>query len=216
MSKPNETRKVACIILAAGMSTRFGSLKQLVEIEGRPLLQRAVDIANDSNADYVILVIGAHSSEILGKVQTGRAQVVFNKDYERGQSTSLRCGIANLPDDCAGTIIMVADQPFLKSEYLNEMILIFEQKCGDSEVVALSHAGEPRNPVLVPKELFPIMSEIKGDIGARSVIQNYDKLRLVEIQDERAFLDVDTKQSVSILNTGKNLKKLPHREEFAD
>ena len=191
--------RVACIILAAGMAKRFGGVKQLVEIKGKSLLQRALDAANNSVADYVVLIVGSNSSDILSKIDLGRAQVVLNKNFARGQSTSIKCGITNLPEDCAGAIVMVADQPFVKSTHLNKIIRAFKNG-KQSEVVILSHLGEPRNPVLIPKKLFPKLLKLRGDVGARATIRGYSKLRLVEITDKKVFLDVDTKQAVSELN----------------
>jgi molybdenum cofactor cytidylyltransferase len=191
--------RIACMILAAGMATRFGSVKQLARIRGKPLLQRSLDAANSSLSDYVMLIVGSNSSEILSKINLGRAQVVFNNNFLRGQSTSIKCGITNLPADSAGVIIMVADQPFVKSIHLDKIIRIF--KSGKlSEVVALSHDGQPRNPVLIPKRLFPKLVKLRGDVGARSIIRGYSRLRLVEISDEKVFLDVDTRSAVSELN----------------
>ncbi len=197
MKKPDS--RVACIILAAGMAVRFGGVKQLVKIKGKSLLQRALDAANNSLADYVLLVVGSNSSDILSKIELGRAQVVLNKNFARGQSTSIKCGVTNLPTDCAGAVVMVADQPFLKSAHLNRIIQSFN-KGKQSEVVILSHLGEPRNPVLIPKKLFPKLMKLRGDVGAKATIRGYSKLRLVEITDEKIFLDVDTKRVVSELN----------------
>ena len=118
---------IACIVLAAGSAVRFGEPKQLAEFRGKPLVKSAVETANESSADYVLLVVGNHSSEILEKVQLGRAQMVYNRDFETGISSSIRCGITNLPDDCSGAIIMVADQPFLESKHLDLMIVEFRK-----------------------------------------------------------------------------------------
>jgi molybdenum cofactor cytidylyltransferase len=75
---------IACIVLAAGSAVRFGGVKQLAEFHGKPLVKSAVETANESSVDYVLLVVGNHSSEILEKVQLGRAQVIYNRDFETG------------------------------------------------------------------------------------------------------------------------------------
>jgi molybdenum cofactor cytidylyltransferase len=192
----NLDSRIACIILAAGKSVRFKSVKQLARIKGKPMLQRSLDAANHSLADYVLLVVGSNSSEILSEINVERAQVVLNKNFEKGQSTSVKCGVANLPDDCAAAILMVGDQPFLKSIHLNRMIRAFKKS---TEVVALSHQGEPRNPVLITKKLFPKLMKLEGDTGAKAVIRSNKKLRLVEISDEKVFFDADTKRAYSEL-----------------
>jgi len=191
MSRPG---KIACIVLAAGLSKRFGSPKQLAKFEGKNLIQIAINQANGSTADYVFLVLGNSSSEILEKISLGRAQVIFNKDFAKGISTSIRSGISNLPGDCDAAIIMVADQPFLTSRHLD--LMITESKKIPGRIVALSSKGEPRNPVLVPKEMFRELERLEGDAGARTMVRDNPKTLLVEITDPEVFVDVDTKDSL--------------------
>lgn len=189
--------KLGCIILAAGKSTRFGGVKQLYRYRRIPLVQRALDAANGSSADYVILVLGANNDKILETVNLGRTQILLNKEFESGISSSIKCGVSNLPDDCAGCILMVADQPRLTSNHLNKLVEKFKE--GNlRDAVALSHDKEPRNPVLVPKRLFPQLLKLRGDSGARNIIRGLKELRLVEVSDKKVFLDIDTKPSAKV------------------
>lgn len=189
--------RIACIILAAGRSTRFGKTKQLFRVKGKSLVQTAIDAANNSSADYILLVLGANSSEILSRTDLGRAKVILNRRYVKGKSTSIKCGILNLPEDSTGAILMVADQPFLKSSHLDKMIHEFRRQT--DSIVLLGHKGMPRNPVLVPSELFPKLLRMRGDAGAKNVVRKYVKVRLIEIYDEKVFLDIDTMHAASRL-----------------
>ena len=189
--------RIACIILAAGRSTRFGRIKQLYRVKGKSLVQRAIEAANNSSADYVLLVLGANCSEILSRTDLGRAELVLNRNYVEGQATSIKCGILNLPEDSTGAILMVADQPFLKSSHLDKMIQEFRNR--SESIVVLGHEGEPRNPVLVPRDLFPKLLRIRGDVGARNIVRKYAKVRLIEIHDGAVFLDIDTMHAASRL-----------------
>lgn len=186
--------KLGCIILAAGKSSRFRGIKQLFRFRRISLVQHALDTANKSSSDYVILVLGAYSGRILEEVNLGRAQVLLNKKFESGLSSSIRSGISNLPDDCAGCILMVADQPNLSWKHLDKLLKVFK-KGNLKDAVALSFKKEPRNPVIVPKRLFPKLMKLRGDSGARTIIRGQEKLRLVEIRDRKVFLDIDTRGS---------------------
>jgi molybdenum cofactor cytidylyltransferase len=187
--------KVATVILAAGSSIRFGGAKQLASLNGKPLLQFALDTANDSSVSYVFLVLGDYSDEILEQVKLGRAQVIYNPEYKTGIASSVRAGVNNLPDDTTGAIIMVGDQPFLKKEHLEKMIEEFKAGCG-TKIVALSHQGEARNPALIPRELFPKLNELSGDSGARDLVKKSDQLSLLEVDDPAVFSDVDTQSTL--------------------
>ncbi len=190
----NNRQKIACIVLAAGSSVRFGSPKQLAEFQGKSLIQIAIDVANASKADYVFLVLGNSSSEILENLLMGRAQVVFNKDFQQGISSSIKNGVANLPDDSLGVIIMVADQPHLTPQHLDLLIERFLKSPGN--MIALSSNGEARNPVIIPYAMVQDLQVLEGDEGARALIKNNPGTILLEVSDPKVFADVDTKASL--------------------
>ncbi len=183
------------MVLAAGMSTRFGSVKQLAKFGGGALIQRALDSANESRSDYVYLVVGYDASEIVGKLNCGRAEILFNKDFSKGLSTSLRTSITNLPEDCAGALFMVADQPYLGSKQLDLMITTFRRH--KDKIVALSFRREPRNPVVIPRSLFSAMLALRGDAGAKEIVRRHSVLlRLIEMKNEKVFFDIDRKSDL--------------------
>ncbi len=191
-------KKIACIVLAAGMSTRFGGVKQLARVGGESLIQKALDSANRSKADYVYLVVGHDASEIAGKVEIGRAEIVLNKDFRKGLSSSLKASISNLPEDCVGTLFMVADQPFLHSKQLDQMIGTFVRH--KDRIIALAFEGEPRNPVIIPRALFPEILNLKGDTGAIEIVRSHNQiLTLIEMKNEKIFFDVDTRSDLEEL-----------------
>lgn len=191
--------KVACVVLAAGKSARFAGIKQLATLEGKPLLQRALESANNSISDYVLLIVGAHSDEILGRIATGRAQPILNRDYARGLSTSVKCAISNIPQDAEGALFMVADQPYLHSRQLDDLIRAFRQD-ESSDVFALAYEGEARNPVLLRKSLFSEATKLEGDVGAREIVRSYTKkIHLVEANDPKVFFDIDTTPAIEKL-----------------
>jgi len=166
----------------------------LAELHGRSLIQIAIDAANSSQADYVFLVLGNSSSEILQNLLLGRAQVILNKNYQEGISTSIKSGVANLPDDVSGAIVMVADQPYLTAHYLDLLIERFRKS--SESIIALSSGGEARNPVIIPRSLLSVLKELEGDEGARAVVKNNPKTILLEVSDPKVLIDVDTKASL--------------------
>ncbi|MHB8566111.1 MAG: nucleotidyltransferase family protein [Nitrososphaerales archaeon] len=194
--------KVACIILAAGSSTRYGSPKQLARIDSTPLLQKALYAANSSKADYVLIVLGASSSEIVAELDLGRANLVFNKEYSEGLSKSIRTGIANIPGDAEGALLMVGDQPFVTSEILSLMI---DRYHADKikKIVALAYRNDIRNPVLIDKRYFGEIERITGDRGAKEVLlQHINEVQLINVENPKIFLDVDTKDNLASVSKG--------------
>lgn len=201
-SKPVQTpNRVACVVLAAGLSSRFGSLKQLAKtgLDERTLVQRALDVANESRADYVYVVLGHASEQILKSLALGRAQIVLNKDYHLGLSSSVRASISNLPNDCGAVVLMVADQPFLTPGLIDRLIEAFrlDKKRG---IATLAFKGEPRNPTIFGRRFFESLHEIRGDRGGRDIVKAHGAdVTLINVADKKVFLDVDTFSSLQKL-----------------
>src|SRR5713101_3192797 len=101
----------AGVVLAAGSSRRMGSPKQLLRIDGRPLLEVVVGHANASRLDDVLVVLGASADEIQGQVDFGRARVLINPDHASGMASSLRAGLAALDGDVDAAMVILGDQP---------------------------------------------------------------------------------------------------------
>src|SRR3989304_3969715 len=83
------------VILAAGASTRLGQPKQLLRLEGRPLLQHVLEAAAASCLDEIVLVLGHRAQEIRAALRFPQRPVraVINTRYAEGQSTSLGLGL---------------------------------------------------------------------------------------------------------------------------
>ncbi len=196
--KSQRKRKVACVVLAAGMAERFGKVKLLAKMEsGNFLVQTAVNVANQSKAEHVLLVVGSHSSEILARLRAGRSKVVLNKNFQRGLSSSIKCALESLPSDSEAALFMVADQPFLNNEILDSIIEGFDSDA-DPRIVSLAYKGDPRNPVLIPRKFFHELSRLEGDAGAREIVRrNIDEVRLINVEDARVFLDIDTQSDLA-------------------
>src|SRR5246127_306025 len=106
------------IVLAAGASTRFGGIKQLVRIDGRPLLHTTVSRAVEITGAATIVVLGANAAELAPLLTHTPATIVVNRDWREGIGSSIRAGIARLPAACTGAMVMLADQAAVTSQDL--------------------------------------------------------------------------------------------------
>jgi molybdenum cofactor cytidylyltransferase len=190
--------------LAAGVASRFHGAKQLAEIpvgkerRSSTLVQTSLNAAEGSKADYVILVLGSYASEIVSSLRIGRAIVAFNKDYERGLSTSVRTAISELPAEVQGLVLMVSDQPFLRSTEIDLLINAFQKDNDEPKIIALGFEGEPRNPALFPKRFFSELASLSGDVGGKELIRRHpSEVRLINVPDSKIFVDIDTGSDLS-------------------
>src|SRR5260370_36990234 len=108
---PQATR-VAAIVLAAGMSRRMGTPKQLLRLGGKSLLERALDNVRGSNVDEIVLDLGAADDEVRKQLVTDGLRDVLNPDFQQGMATSLRKRLAAVSLPYEGALIVRADQPF--------------------------------------------------------------------------------------------------------
>jgi molybdenum cofactor cytidylyltransferase len=192
----------AGIVLAAGMSTRLGRTKQLLEVNGKYLVEWVVDAALNSELAEIILVLGHEQQEItdvLGKKAVlPRVQVVPAPDYRQGMSRSLQAGLLVARRKYPSVMFLLGDQPLVTSETINRLLKEFWKS--DKEICVPVYRGKRGNPTLFSQKLYDELSTIQGDIGARDVIEAHlDGLHYVELKDPQGFFDVDTEKDLAAI-----------------
>jgi molybdenum cofactor cytidylyltransferase len=182
----------AGLVLAAGSSRRMGSPKQLLPINGRPLLELVVDQANRSKLDQVVVVLGAASDEIRAQVDLGRATVLVNPDHASGMASSLTAGVASLGDDVERVVVILGDQPDLDAARLNQLLEL--QETSGLPAAALSFNGLLHPPVVLERGLWGDLMSLEGDVGCRALIRAKPELvaKLLVAGDRKHPVDVDT------------------------
>lgn len=183
---------IGLIVLAAGASTRMGCPKQLLRYQGHSLIQHIVKTVVDSVCNPIIVVLGANAEQIKSELQALPVRVVENPDWATGMSTSIRVGIEVLHTehpDIAGVVFAVCDQPLTSTRLINQLVENYQTS--NAFIVASDYAGILGVPALFHPTLFPELSALQGDVGARSIIQRHLKTTLGILNPE-GVLDIDT------------------------
>jgi len=196
--QPEKGRRVAAIVLAAGCSIRMGAINKLIaEIGGKPLVRIAAEQALASRASPVIVVTGHERERVEAAVNGLPVRIVHNPDYADGLGTSLKTGIAAVPEDADGAIVCLGDMPQVTSGLIDKLIAAFDPERG-ALVVVPSIDGRRGNPVVWSRRFFHDLMQIHGDIGARHLIGAYAEAVVeVPVADDAALTDVDTPESLS-------------------
>jgi molybdenum cofactor cytidylyltransferase len=203
--------RVAVVVLAAGGSRRFGRLKQLQPWgDGEEtLLSHAVDVALASQAHQVVVVLGCKAEEcraVLGdrilspskdhalSQPKGRpALITTNPDWAAGQSTSVRAGLAALPENIGAVIFHLADQPGVTPAVIDALI---QRHAATLAPVACPEYDERRgNPTLFDRATFYELNQITGDVGGKPVLQAYEragKVERVAVDHPGVLQDIDS------------------------
>jgi CTP:molybdopterin cytidylyltransferase MocA/ADP-ribose pyrophosphatase YjhB (NUDIX family) len=182
---------VAAIVLAAGSSSRLGRPKQLLPVDGYPLLSRTLDAVRASSLEPRVLVLGGYAAEIRNEVRTNDFLVVENPEFLGGQASSLRTGIQALPDAVDGAVVVLGDQPLIEPLLLDRLRATFDPT--SHSAVRPRYADGPGNPVLLAKRLFSDLLQLEGDIGARNILRDPShRIAEVDHTHRNAPRDVDT------------------------
>ncbi len=189
------------LVLAAGRSQRFGSPKQLARYRGQSLLRRAVALAADVTGPDTILVVGADWQLMIDEYKSGHkpldAFVVLNEDFEAGMAGSIICGIRSILPVADAVMIMLADQPLITASHLLALKKEWQSSC--SAIVASEFANIAGPPAIFPAACFSSLLRLKGDQGARAVIEE-NKANVIRVPFAKAATDIDTPEDLRKLH----------------
>jgi CTP:molybdopterin cytidylyltransferase MocA len=165
---------VAAIILAAGESRRLGQPKQLLAYRGESLLARAIRLADEAGASPVLVVLGANYATIRAAIDSSNSIPVHNDRWRQGIASSIEAGVRALSlcaPEADGVLLMGCDQPRLTADHLRALIAAFEGQAA-AVIAASSYAGVQAAPAVFPRATFGGLRALRGDRGARSVIES--------------------------------------------
>lgn len=188
---------VHAIVLAAGRSSRMGGPNKLMALFGdQPLIRQTVERALAAHAAGTIVVTGHQAERIEDALSGLKVRFTHNPDFASGLSSSLKAGISALPADAAGALIVLGDMPGITTDDLNRVIDTFTAD-PSLPIVRATHNGKRGNPVLLPRSVFPAVSLLQGDTGARHLIEN-ERENVIDVEiGVGASVDVDTRDAMA-------------------
>jgi molybdenum cofactor cytidylyltransferase len=181
----------ACVVLAAGASRRLGTPKQLLDLGGRPLLCWALNAAREFAPLHTVLVLGHDEVAIRLACDLRGITVITNDRHAEGMSTSLNAGIEALPAAIESVTVITGDQPFVSVDHLRSLVTAYVQS--GQPIVATKYADHSGVPLLLSREIWPLIAGLSGDQGARGLLREHSERVLhVSAQSDMIGLDVDT------------------------
>lgn len=191
-------KPIAGIILAAGMSKRFGSPKQLIRLKEGYMLEYVIRASLASRLSKVFLVLGYHRKIILETLsdniecfQNNRLELIINRHYRQGMSTSIRAGLASIKNAFGSVMFLLGDQPLIDSGLINLMLKQFYRS--DKNICAPVYKGKRGNPTIFSGKYFNLLENAKGDSGGRDTIMaNPNDILAIDTDSPACVFDVDT------------------------
>lgn len=181
------------VVLAAGSSTRLGRTKQLVELDGRPLIRHVIDAALAAGPTQVVVVLGHDADAIAAAIGDAPCELVRNDAARDGQATSLAVGVRALDQNIVRAVVVLGDEPRI------DPVVIACVASGAGPIRRARYRDRPGHPIAFDRALWHRLQMLSGDEGARSVLlERPDQIREVYV-DADAPLDLDTEEDARAL-----------------
>jgi molybdenum cofactor cytidylyltransferase len=179
----------AGIILAAGASMRFGKPKQLLDWRGEPFIRAVVKTALEAGLSSVEVVTGANAEDVTATVSDLPVKFAHNQEWQSGQASSIKAGIASIENKVGAAIFLLADQPQITPPILHA--LMDEHAATLSPIIAPLILEQRGNPVLFDRVTFQDLMNLEGDVGGRGIFSRH-RVNYLTWHDDALLLDVDT------------------------
>ncbi len=179
--------QTAGIILAGGDSTRYGAPKQLLDWNGMPLVRHIVGIARQAGLAPILVVTGNLHKEI-EQALDNQELLIHNREWQSGQSSSVRAGIKGLPDSVGAAVFLLVDQPLITPELIK--LLLGKHARSQADILYPEVDGRAGNPVLFDRNVFADLLNLEGDQGGRALFPRYSPQSVVW-EDLASQQDID-------------------------
>jgi molybdenum cofactor cytidylyltransferase len=194
------------ILLAAGSSSRLGRPKQLIEFQGKKLIKKAVEEAEKSKVNSMVVVLGWNPDLIKTGFDSGKIPFVINENWEEGMASSMQEGLRFLmeKEHLDQVILMLVDQPFVDRKLLDRLIL--EKEKSRKGIVACRYSETLGVPAIFDQSYFEEMLSLQGSEGAKKVI----------LKNSEDVIAIDFPLGSVDLDTEEDLKRLDFLTDFSD
>jgi len=188
---------INAIVLAAGQSKRMGKPKPLLRFRNTTFLEQIISQLKCSNVDRIIVVLGAGARAIKKSLDLSGTDVVVNKDYRKGQLSSLLAGLENTPADTEAILVCLVDNPFISKAVVNRLISKFKKT--KSPIVVPVFNKKRGHPALFARSLFKELRNAPAQEGARHVLHsNNEKILELEMPESGILVSIDTPEDYKL------------------
>jgi molybdenum cofactor cytidylyltransferase len=194
-----ESRKIMinAIVLAAGQSKRMGKLKPLLRFKDQTFLEHIISVLKNCDVDKITVVLGAGADKIKQSADLLGTNIVINKDYQKGQLSSLIAAIKQIPQDTQAILLCLVDNPFITEEVINKIVRKFKET--NSPIIVPVFDKKRGHPTLFSKSLFNELLNAPQDKGARHVLySNEDKVLEIEVSERGILIGINTEDDYKL------------------
>jgi molybdenum cofactor cytidylyltransferase len=184
-------KPIYLVVLAAGLSIRFGRNKLVEKVDGEAMVVHVIRAGQAAGLTHTVVVTGHERKRVLQALDLLRFEEVYNPNYQQGMSTSIKAGVAYLKDKARAIVISPGDMAFITPRLYH--VVLDEYSRSRNDIVVASYKGRSGHPILFDQTTFGDLLRISEQkSGMKEVVQKYENTTTyVETCTPRALLDVD-------------------------
>jgi len=190
---------ISCIILAAGLSQRFGSPKALAQIQGKSVIEHLQNKLLKTKVDEIVVVLGNEAKNVRSLIlENSRIRYIYNNDYLLGQTSTFQVGLSKISLNTRGVMLLPVDCPAIKQETINRLIDVFKER--SPLILIPNFNGQKGHPPIFHRNLIKKYLSLKPDQGINSVAHDYEQ--------QTIFFDVNDSGVIASFNTKAELEQI--------
>ena len=187
---------LAAVILSGGASRRMGSPKALLPYQGRPFLEHLLDVSRQSKIGLRRVVLGADAEAVGKAIPLAKDEIVINKDWEKGQLSSIQAALKSLPPGTDGIVLCLIDHPLISSALVHDLIENFY--ASGKKIVLPQYEGRRGHPVIFSAALYEELLTAPLETGARSVVwANAAEVLELHTDEEGCILNLNDPETMN-------------------
>ena len=180
---------IAGVLLAAGRSSRFGADKLSAKLRGKSIIRWSAE-SLAAGVDELFVVLPPAADTMMQMLARLDARFVVNLSRDEGMASSIRAGVAAMPAEAEALVVALADQPLIDTATIDALIEAW--RADEPAAVAVEYQDGRGHPVLFARECFESLSSLRGDVGARALLDALgDRVTFIQV-DAHIPVDVDT------------------------
>ncbi|WP_420580827.1 nucleotidyltransferase family protein [Reichenbachiella sp.] len=186
------------MILAAGSSSRLGQPKQLLHFKGKTLLENVIE-TSATISDEIVVILGSSHEQIMPVISHTSATIAYFDHWQQGMGSTVSFGIQQILNKDRYTkdvLVLLCDQLHVTKQMLSELVFFHQES--DHLITACGYDKSYGAPAIFNRKTFLDLLNLKGDQGAKKVIQKHFKNAQI-ISYPEAQVDIDTPKDLALL-----------------
>ena len=187
---------IGVLILAAGRSERMKSDKRLLPWRNTTLIEHAIALCNQVGLESAVALSDSHKDDAIHTRLSKSATVLLRvPGAEEGMGATIANSVVQLPSHWTGVLIHLCDMPLVTGNTLQAMAAAL----AEYRIVIPSYVEKWGNPRGFDRSLWPELSKLSGDVGAKELIErNRDQVYVCETTNSGVLIDLDDRATYEL------------------